>query len=314
MSKFNKQNRLDEKAISIISDFFMNKHGDLFDLQFHGIKDNTPDTDGFLRLREKNENKVMAGDYLNQVVFFQLKGQEKAIENNTYVCKRQIVEFCKEINLPTILFVVSNIFTGVDNQKEIQIYWYHFSRVNIEVLNEINKSNNKNMILHGLEPLKVGNRDYVDIFYTFIKKLAKKDDFLDLPKELLDLAVNYKNKTLIVASILYLIGKVDKSDRIKVAKLLGFTLKDLNDIIISLSRQKLVYKNKDSVIFKQVQDEFKRDVGLLLLYEAVSKIDLDQLIKVFPEHNRKLHIYGNLSKAGHHPVVAKYFKKEVSSF
>jgi len=76
MSKYNKQNRLDEKAISIVSDYFMNKHGDKFDLQFHGIKDNTPDTDGFLRLREPEDGTPLAGKYLNHVVFFQLKGFE----------------------------------------------------------------------------------------------------------------------------------------------------------------------------------------------------------------------------------------------
>ena len=45
MTKYDKLKRLDEKAISVMTDFFLNKHGDQFDLQFHGIKDNTPDTD-----------------------------------------------------------------------------------------------------------------------------------------------------------------------------------------------------------------------------------------------------------------------------
>lgn len=314
MTKYNKQNRLDEKATSILSDFFMNKHGDKFDLQFHGIKDNTPDTDGFLRLREQSANKQMTGNYLNQVVFFQLKGYEKSIQKKTYVCKRRLVDFCKEINLPTILFIVGNITPEAEKQRNIEIYWYHFSKVNVEILNEINKPNSKNVTIHGLEPLKIGEKDYDDIFYTFVKKLAQKDNFLDLPKEILDLAVDYKDKTLKVASILYLLGRADKSDKGSIIKMLKITSKELDDILTGLSRQNLVYKNRDTIIFKQVQDEFKRDVGLLLLYEAISKIDLDQLVKIFPDHKRKLHIYGNLSRAGHHPIVAKYFKKEVSRF
>src|SRR3989338_4332414 len=105
MSRYNKQNRLDEKAVSIVSDFFMNKHGDRFDLQYHGIKDNTPDTDGFLRLRKPS--KEITGDYLDQVIFFQLKGQGKPIQGKTFTCQKRLIEFCKAINLPTILFVVS---------------------------------------------------------------------------------------------------------------------------------------------------------------------------------------------------------------
>src|SRR3989344_5696592 len=147
MSKYNKQNRLDEKAISIISDYFMNKHGDKFDLQFHGIKDNTPDTDGFLRLREPEENPKLKGTYLNNVVFFQLKG------------------FDKKIKIPN------------------------------------------------LNPLKNGKNDFVDQFYVHIKNLAKKNDFLDLPKEVLDIAIDLKNKILLVASVIYLVGKVTGAER-----------------------------------------------------------------------------------------------------
>ncbi|MGH2644714.1 MAG: hypothetical protein ACRDE2_12245, partial [Chitinophagaceae bacterium] len=86
---------MDEKAVSIISDYFMNKHGDKFDLQFHGIKDNTPDTDGFLRLREPEDGTPLAGKYLNHVVFFQLKGFEKKIDNASYISSRKLIDFCK---------------------------------------------------------------------------------------------------------------------------------------------------------------------------------------------------------------------------
>src|ERR1700728_3719351 len=107
MSKYIKQNRLDEKAVSVLSDFFMNKYGNIFDLQFHGIKDNTPDTDGFIRLRAKKSE--WQGEYLNQIVFFQLKGVGEKIDNHKYTIKsKEFLDYCKEINLPTILFVVDN--------------------------------------------------------------------------------------------------------------------------------------------------------------------------------------------------------------
>ena len=223
MSKYNKQNRLDEKAISIISDYFMNKHGDKFDLQFHGIKDNTPDTDGFLRLREPEENSKLKGTYLNNVVFFQLKGFEKKIEDGSYVSARKLIDFCKDINLPTILFIVSNLGDGDEKKCGAQIYWYHFSNINIEILNKSNKPNSKKIKIPNLNPLKIGKNDFVDQFYVHIKNLAKKNDFLDLPKEVLDIAIDLKNKILLVASVIYLVGKVTGAERKALAKMINVT-------------------------------------------------------------------------------------------
>ena len=309
MSKYNKQNRLDEKAISIISDYFMNKHGDKFDLQFHGIKDNTPDTDGFLRLREPEDGTKMGGKYLNHVVFFQLKGFEKPIENNTYTSSRKLIEFCKEINLPTILFVVANIKEKSEKQDDSQIYWYHFSNVNIEILNKTNKGNSKNVRIPNLERLKVGKGDFIDQFYILIKNLAKKNEFLDLPKEILDIAVEQKNKILLVASIIYLVGRVTKAERKAIANMLGVTDRQMSDMLSSLHDQKLIYKDKDIYIFKLTKDEIKRDIGLLLLYEAINKIDLDKLFNLFPDHKQRLQIHKNLAEV-RHPIVFEYLDKE----
>ncbi|TSC81798.1 MAG: Uncharacterized protein G01um101420_802 [Parcubacteria group bacterium Gr01-1014_20] len=309
MSKFNKQNRLDEKAISTISDYFMNKHGDKFDLQFHGIKDNTPDTDGFLRLREPHQDKQMQGEYLNQVVFFQLKGYEKPIIDNTYNCSRRLIEFCKGINLPTILFVVANVGSKPEKQNDPQIYWYHFSNVNIEILNKTNKEKSKNIRIPNLNPLRVGRGDFIDQFYIHIKNLAKKNEFLDLPKEILDIAVKLKNNILLVASIIYLAGRVTKAERKAIAKMLKVTDRQMSDILSSLHTQQLIYKDKNIYIFKLAKDEIKRDVGLLLLYETINKIDLDKLFSLFPSHKQKLQIYKNLAQV-RHPVVFEYLDKE----
>jgi len=309
MSKYNKQNRLDEKAVSIIGDYFMNKHGDKFDLQFHGIKDNTPDTDGFLRLREPEPNVKMRGKYLNNVVFFQLKGYEKKIENSTYTSSRKLIEFCKEINLPTILFVVANIIEESEKQSDSQIWWYHFSNVNVEILNKTNKPNSNNIRIPNLRPLKIGKNDFVDQFYIHIKNLAKKNEFLDLPKEILDIAVGLKDEILLVASIIYLVGRVTKIERRAIAKMLKLTDGQMNDILSSLHAQQLIYKDKDTYIFKLIKDEVKQDVGLLILYETINKIDLDKLFSLFPEHKQKLQIYKNLADV-RHPVVFEYVKKE----
>ncbi|OHA22632.1 MAG: hypothetical protein A3B98_00570 [Candidatus Taylorbacteria bacterium RIFCSPHIGHO2_02_FULL_43_55] len=309
MSKYNKQNRLDEKAISIISDYFMNKHGDKFDLQFHGIKDNTPDTDGFLRLREPEENSKLKGTYLNNVVFFQLKGFEKKIEDGSYVSARKLIDFCKDINLPTILFIVSNLGDGDEKKGGAQIYWYHFSNINIEILNKSNKPNSKKIKIPNLNPLKIGKNDFVDQFYVHIKNLAKKNDFLDLPKEVLDIAIDLKNKILLVASVIYLVGKVTGAERKALAKMINVTDRQMSDIITSLHKQNLIYKDKDLYIFKLAKDEIKRDVGLLLLYESINKIDLKKLLELFTDHKQKKEIYSNLAKV-RHPIVFDFLNEK----
>lgn len=309
MSKYNKQNRLDEKAISIISDYFMNKHGDKFDLQFHGIKDNTPDTDGFLRLREPEENAKLKGTYLNNVVFFQLKGFERKIEDGSYVSARKLIDFCKDINLPTILFVVSNLGDGDEKKGGAQIYWYHFSNINIEILNKSNKPNSNKVKIPNLNPLKIGKNDFVDQFYIHIRNLAKKNEFLDLPKEILDIAVDLKNKVLLVASVIYLVGKVTGTERKALAKMIGITDRQMGDIIASLHKQNLIYKDKDLYIFKLAKDEVKRDVGLLLLYESINQIELKKLLELFTDHKQKKEIYSNLAKV-RHPIVFDFLNEK----
>lgn len=309
MSKYNKQNRLDEKAISLISDFFMNKHGDKFDLQFHGIKDNTPDTDGFLRLRQPEENTQLKGSYLNNVVFFQLKGFEKKIEDGSYVSARKLIDFCKDINLPTILFVVANLGDVEEKQGGAQIYWYHFSNINIEILNKTNKPGSSNVKIPNLSALKVGANDFVEQFYIHIKNLAKKNEFLDLPKEILDIAVDLKNKVLLVASVIYLVGKVTATERASLAQMINVTDQQMDDILTSLHEQNLIYKDNDLYIFKLAEDEVKRDVGLLLLYESINKIDLKKLLELFTDQKQKKEIYSNLAKV-RHPIVFDFLSEK----
>lgn len=308
MSKFNKQNRLDEKAISILSDYFMNKHGGRFDLQFHGIKDNTPDTDGFLRLRQPSDDKHTNGDYLNNVVFFQLKGTSKSVKNNSYKCSRKLIDFCKDINLPTILFVVSDIKEVADGQIDAQIYWYHFSNVNIEILNKTNKGKG-DVTIPNLSPLKVNKSDFVEQFYLHIKNLAKKNQFLDLPKEILDITIDLKDKILLVGSMVYLVGKVTKNEQKSIAKMIDVTNRQMEDILTSLSKQNLVYKSKDVYIFKQTTDEIKREVGLSLVYEVINKINLSEMMNLFTDHKQRQQIYSNLASV-RHPVVFDFFKIE----
>ena len=288
----------------------MNKHGDKFDLQFHGIKDNTPDTDGFLRLREPEDGTPLSGKYLNHVVFFQLKGFDNKIDDASYISSRKLIDFCKDINLPTILFVVSNISSNSEKQGDAQIYWYHFSNINIEILNKTNKkADSINVKIPNLQPLKVGKSDFSDEFYAHIRNLAKKNEFLDLPKEILDIAIGLKNKILLVAGVIYLVGKVTKAERKALATLLKMNERQMDDVVMDLHQQDLIYKDKDLYVFKLTTDDMKRNVGLQLLYESISKIDLDKLLGLFPDHKQRLQIYSNLAQV-RHPIIFEFLNKQ----
>ncbi|MFA7702845.1 MAG: hypothetical protein WCX80_05325, partial [Patescibacteria group bacterium] len=135
--------------------------------------------------------------------------------------------------------------------------------------------------------------------------------FLDLPSQIFTLAVDSKDLILKVAAIIYLLGRVSKADIKKIRSFLKITEGKMNDIINELSRVDLLYKNQDVVIFRAIETEInKQDVGNLIVEAIVKKIDIDALIKLFPEQNRKKNIYGNLGKVAS-PLVNKHFHKDI---
>jgi hypothetical protein len=229
--------------------------------------------------------------------------------NDSYVSTRRLINFCEGINLPTILFVVSDIGDKSGKQGSAQMFWYHFSNINIEILNKTNKQDSASVKIPNLKPLKIGKSDYVEEFYIHIKNLAKKNEFLDLPKEILEITINLKNKILLVASIIYLVGRVTKPERKAIAKLLKISEKQMGLVVADLYKKGLIYKDKDLYIFKSAKDEMKRDVGLLLLYESISKIDLNILFTLFADQKHKLQIYSNLARI-QHPIVSDFLNTE----
>ena len=118
-----------------------------------------------------------------------------------------------------------------------------------------------------------------------------------------------KNKILLVASIIYLVGKVTKAERKTIAGLLKMSERQMNDVVADLHQQGLIYKDKELYIFKLAKDEMKQDVGLRLLYESISKIDLDKLLTLFIDHKQRLQIYSNLAQV-RHPIVFEFLNKE----
>lgn len=201
--------------------------------------------------------------------------------------------------------MVGDLNPEAEKRGNTEIYWYHFSSINTEILDDISTGKNTTVMIPNLERLKVGDKDYFDIFYSFIKNIAKKNSFLDLPKEVLDLTVNYKDKLIILASILYLIGKLERKNISSIRKISDHKQKEIDSALVDLREKGLISFDDKTIIFKQVEDEFKRDVGLLLSHEAITKIDLDKMFKTFSSHSDQLNIYKNLSKINH-PKINKH--------
>ncbi|HOI59790.1 MAG TPA: hypothetical protein PKU93_00535 [Candidatus Pacearchaeota archaeon] len=313
MSKYNKINRLDEKAISIIADYFLYDYGQYFDLQFHGVKDNTPDTDGFIRLRKPlntEENSKKGSRNLNQVVFFQLKGFGKIIKDHSYKCDKDLFDFCKEINLPTILLVVSGLDS--ENKEDVVIYWYYFNNANIRITESINsKENKKEIKIPNLSLLKNVKVDNAKILYKFIQDLAGRNYFIDLPKELLELSIDYKDNLVIVTGAIYLIGEIEKSDFKDIFTLLQVEEKAWNDCLSVLSNKDLIhFSNTRSVIFKGGEDEFNRNKGMMMLYECVELIDFNRLVNIYRKKHDKLMIIFKHLGAIEHVHVNSFCEKK----
>jgi len=105
------------------------------------------------------------------------------------------------------------------------------------------------------------------------------------------------------------LGIVTKDERKKIAEILKITEHQMSDVLDSLHQKDLIYKDKDVYIFKLTKDELKRDIGLSLLYEAVTKIDLEKLFALFQDHKQRQQIYNNLAEV-RHPVVFDFLNNE----
>ncbi len=284
-TKYSIQNRLDEKAISVLSNYFQNLHGDIFDIQFHGIKDNTPDTDGFIRLREKfSEPKDnVIGRYLNKVVFFQLKGQKDEIINDSYKCDKSVVEFCKEINLPTILFIVAGLELDT---AEPSIYWYYFDSINAHILeNEIQKHslNTDKVILRNI--FKLENPTF---FWQHLNELAKKDTFQDLPKILRENAIKYKEQYILMLTLIFLTQNIEQTLLKDYCLSLELDETHFQTILGDIIDSKLAKQFKGKIIYQPLV-EAKMKVGVRLALEGIHLIkDINRLFESFPDKSKNI--------------------------
>jgi hypothetical protein len=297
--KYRKQNRSDEKAISFLTNYFLFQHGDIFDIQFHGSKDNTPDTDGFIRLREEDDPEKEKGHYLNKVVFFQLKGERDRLKNKEYSCKRDVFDFCSTINLPTILFIVDGL--GNDKVKK-NIYWYYFSSLNIELIKSLDNGEGR-VKIPNLQELKVDNNDYFRTFFEYINDLSNKDLFQDLPAKIREISSSYRDDMIKIVTAMYLLQDISVSELAKVSKLLKINKNRFDSLISDFESKGIIFQNKRRVIFQDHKDQFDRYIGNNLSYEGYSKINIDEFLVIFG--NCRFNILKNMASINLSSVKGK---------
>ncbi len=128
-----------------------------------------------------------------------------------------------------------------------------------------------------------------------------------MPDEILQITKNLKDKLLIVASVIYLVGEVSKDDQSKIAKMLNLTKKQMNDILNDLSGQGLV-ENKNTCIFKARVD----NIGLNITREIIGKIEIEKILALFSDQKQQKIIYRNLADINH-PIVSDFLKKQAET-
>ena len=64
------------------------------------------------------------------------------------------------------------------------------------------------------------------------------------------------------------------------------------------------------IFFKKVKDEFDRKIGILLLHEAISKLNLKEILTKFSEHKQLAQIYKILSEIKH-PLIDEFLDLQV---
>ena len=271
MSFYTKQDRCDERAGVIITKKLVAEYGHLFDFQPHGIKDKTPDTDGFLRLREKYDVPVKSkvGENLNKTFFFQQKGKS-GVNNNSYTCKNKIVDYLIDTNLPTILFVV-DIKAGTE-----KIYWFYPSVVNVE---DLKRARGRGYTkVDNLIPLTTS--EDVDYLYSYLRNIGVRNEFSECSENVRKAAIDLRDKLSLIGGILYLVGKFGAGEyQDKLNRITGLPKSEIRYIVRLLVKQKVLARRVGLVLFEveSTTKESATQLGESLLEGCLNSLNVDRL-------------------------------------
>ena len=322
ISKYTKTHRSDECGVAIISEKLVVKHGDLFIFQPHGEQDNTPDTDGFLRLRKKEleltPRSQKLGWNLPKTFFYQQKVTNKCIKNNKYSCEKKVVKYCFESNLPTLLFVVDT-----SGSKPV-IYWYHFGASEFAIYREkLEEDGEKPIVLKNMHRLFTDEEVFA--MYNFLYGLGVKDELNELSAEVRTAVIATRDIQCALGSIIYLLhpfnikNAVDifydvlansGNKRVYTKKFIEITLAEMCASGALEKENGLYLLPKQGIREETEEGDIRgRDVGVRLLNHGLQLIDLEYIEST---HVRDISTFYDRLTVTSHPNATEFLDRKIN--
>jgi|GEM_PF-4768275 len=289
MTYIDDKNRTDENGQIALANLFTGKYGHLFDLQPHGIKDKTPDTDGFLRLREGYNPEGMQTNKIRNLpktFFYQLKTTCK--DCRSYPLKPKDLSHFLSTNLPTLLFVVN-----LSLKAEPKVSWFYFDNSFI-ASNQLKLPVEKGLSI----PLNwLNSENDIMALYHYLHGLGIRNELADCPVEIRDASLHIKDELSKVAALLFLVAPISATNYKEViAKCLDIPGNVAGYYVDELLNSNLLYKN-DRFLFidkPKARNELGMRIGSIFLAEAFDKLKLQNIYKVFNGTDKQLEITKNL--------------------
>ena len=280
MSKYTKQDTIEESGIKILrnaldSDFFL-----VNDFSTSAGKDRYPDIDGQIRLRDGN------GNYLNKYFHYQLKSKEH-VKNLKYFCDRKTLNYLLDTNVPTLLFIVD---TGLK-----KAFWYLLDSKARKTLKL--KQDNKGRTL-GLSNREVNNNSHrLNIEW---QKIAKPDDYDQLSKSLNKIVSDFHDNVTKCVGLLYLLQRVSKNRLPELFnRILKINIDEVKVIIDRLDKEGIINSTMNLYLIDNEQ------LGVESLFELLPALDLNLLEAIFEDTKERAAIFRQLAGIMN-PQVDKY--------
>ncbi len=302
MSKVSKSHRSDEIGeLAVLQRLRLGAWGDLFDIQPHGIKDKTPDTDGFIRLRELFLEPVglTIGKNLNKAFFYQLKSMSRS--GKTFNCNSELLEYLLTTNLPTILFVVD-----IRSQPPL-IYWYHLSQTEVNMLG-LTEAGPYSPTPFRMRPLQTGTGaqaltdEDVKKFYDYLNGSGVRDELIDTPAPIRRSALHLKNILAQICAVFYLVDEIPEAEyKAKLSKALCLDESVFVYLVGILIDNGQLIKLRGLILTNQPKEKHPlgdRTANILLASE-LRGLDHEALLSAFDSQNEQEKILERLSTTGH---------------
>ncbi len=285
MSKFVKQNIINENGRKLFKNVLDSKFFLLNDFSDNAGQDSYPDIDGLIRLRDGNEN------YLNLYLHYQLKSTNN-LKEEKYSCSGDIFDYLVSTNVPTLL-----IIADVTNQK---VYWFYLddgerSRLSLKANNNSGKT-----ISVGLN--MVNPNDSLQLNQLW-QKFAQKDNYQDLNNAVNKITASFNQDIQKCLGILYLLKRVLKKEIVRLFdNLLKTGEPKIKLIIDQLIKEGVITVTANFYILDNEQ------LGIESLYKLLQELNLATLENIFKDQKDRARILSQLAKI-EHPAAQSYFDK-----